>query len=121
MATRKTLSFTGMDAADAAELESMFTRAASGRGWSIAPESSAEVLVIDVDSIYGHMTWLRMHNSERTIVALSEAVSSSGRKRSANRRTLSGRPGPGRGAPSCHRSGAGRRRRPGSGTHAPGS
>ena len=71
MATRKTLSFTGMDAADAAELESMFTRAASGRGWSIAPESSAEVLVIDVDSIYGHMTWLRMHNSERTIVALS--------------------------------------------------
>jgi len=71
MATRKTLCFTGMDAADESALNDMFARAASGRGWNLAPESSADVLVIDVDSIYGHMTWLRTHNSERTIVALS--------------------------------------------------
>lgn len=73
MATRKTLCFTGMDTADEAALKDMFAKAAErrGNGWILGQESTADALVVDVDSLYGHMTWLKVHNSGRMIAALS--------------------------------------------------
>lgn len=73
MATRNTLCFTGMDAADEAALKDLFAKASARLGgrWLLAPEAEADTLVVDVDSIYGHMAWLKVHNSGRTVVALS--------------------------------------------------
>lgn len=75
MSTRRTLCFTGMDAADEAALKDMFAKAASRQGgsWALVPEAEAEALVVDVDSLYGHMTWLKVHNSGKPIVALSRS------------------------------------------------
>lgn len=41
------------------------------RGWHWTVEADADVLVIDVDSVYGHMDWLRAHAAGRRIIALS--------------------------------------------------
>jgi hypothetical protein len=41
--------------------------------WSFAgSEAEADVLLIDVDSVYGHMDWLRAHAQGRDIIAISE-------------------------------------------------
>lgn len=73
MTTRKTLHFTGMDGAEQQALNDLFKTAnrSIGGDWHIDNESDAGVLVVDVDSIHGHMTWLKVHNSGRTIVALT--------------------------------------------------
>lgn len=73
MSTRKTLCFTGMGSQEEAQLKALFDTANAqvGKLWELAALESAEVLVIDVDSIYGHMTWLREHNGPRRIVALT--------------------------------------------------
>jgi hypothetical protein len=39
--------------------------------WHWANESEADVLLIDVDSVYGHMDWLRAHAAGRRIIALT--------------------------------------------------
>src|SRR5690606_20587824 len=69
----KTVHFTGMDGAEQQALNDLFQAANTslGGGWHIDSEADAGVLVVDVDSIYGHMTWLKVHNSGRTIVALT--------------------------------------------------
>jgi hypothetical protein len=68
-----TLCFSGMDRAEEAKLKLLFADANEwlGGDWTLAPENSAEVLVIDLESMYGHMTWLKVHNSGRYIIALS--------------------------------------------------
>lgn len=73
MSKRKTVCFTGMESAEQERLTAMFAEANRrlGNTWSLAPENDAEMLVIDVDSLYGHMSWLKVHNSGRTVVALS--------------------------------------------------
>ena len=73
MTIRKTVHFTGMDGAEQQALNDLFQAANTslGGGWHIDSEADAGVLVVDVDSIYGHMTWLKVHNSGRTIVALT--------------------------------------------------
>src|SRR5690606_21844634 len=73
MTIRKTVHFTGMDGAEQQALNDLFQTAnkSLGGGWHIDSEADAGVLVVDVDSIYGHMTWLKVHNSGRTIVALT--------------------------------------------------
>src|SRR5688572_24070757 len=75
MSTRKTVAFTGMDSAEGEKLKSLFADAnrRAGEAWALAPENDADMLVIDVDSLYGHMTWLKVHNSGRIIVALSSS------------------------------------------------
>ena len=66
--------FAGMDASDAEQLTALFNEInrRSGSRWALASDSdSAGVLVIDVDTLYGHMTWLRAQSSGQTIVALT--------------------------------------------------
>lgn len=73
MSSRKTLCFTGMGSQEESALKAAFEQANArlGGAWSLAALNDADVLVIDVDSMYGHMTWLREHNSGRPIVALT--------------------------------------------------
>lgn len=73
MSTPKTVCFTGMDSAEGEKLKKVFVEANHrvGNVWSLGSENDAEMLIIDVDSMYGHMTWLRAHNSGRIVVALS--------------------------------------------------
>lgn len=73
MSSRKTLCFTGMGSQEETALKAAFEQANArlGGAWSLAALNDADVLVIDLDSMYGHMTWLREHNSGRSIVALT--------------------------------------------------
>jgi hypothetical protein len=75
MSTRKTVCFTGMDAAESEKLKGLFADAnrRGGDVWTLTGDTDADMLVIDVDSMYGHMTWLKMHNSGRIVVALSSS------------------------------------------------
>jgi hypothetical protein len=75
MSARKTVAFTGMDNAEGDKLKALFHEANRrvGEAWTLAPENDADMLVIDVDTLYGHMTWLKVHNSGRIIVALSSS------------------------------------------------
>ena len=70
--------FTGMDSFDAGQLAALFddVNRRSGNHWTLATGlDAASVLVIDVDTLYGHMTWLRSQNSGQTIVALTTGTS----------------------------------------------
>ncbi|MCK7593684.1 hypothetical protein [Pseudomarimonas salicorniae] len=39
--------------------------------WTVVPEADAEALLIDVDSMYGQMSWLRAQGGPRPIIALT--------------------------------------------------
>lgn len=71
--TQYTVGFAGMDSDDEAEVRSLFERAATSLGGSLVDGGDqAPVLVIDVDTIYGHMTWLRAQgDDERRVIAIS--------------------------------------------------
>ncbi len=69
-----TVFFTGMDAFDAEQLTTLFheTNRRTGNRWKLADTlETAAVLVVDVDTLYGHMTWLRSQNTDQIIVALT--------------------------------------------------
>jgi hypothetical protein len=69
----RTLCFTGMDRAEEAKLKLLFSDANEWLGgeWMLMPEAQAEVLVVDLESMYGHMTWLKVHNSGKYVIALT--------------------------------------------------
>ena len=71
--TSTTLCITGFSKEEAASLQSQFEQANArlGHRWSISPESDAQVLVIDMDSMYGHMSWLKAHSSGKTTVGVT--------------------------------------------------
>jgi hypothetical protein len=71
--SRHTLCFTGFSRDEAAAIQAQFEqiRPRLASEWVIEPESEAQVLVIDMDSMYGHMTWLKAHDSGKTTVGLT--------------------------------------------------
>ncbi|HET9047620.1 MAG TPA: hypothetical protein VFN29_01455 [Chiayiivirga sp.] len=72
--------FTGMDSFDAEQLTALFNDAnrRAGNHVSLAKDQgSATALVIDVDTLYGHMTWLGAQNSGQTLVALTSGATAS--------------------------------------------
>src|SRR5688572_20566727 len=73
--TPKTLCFTGFSREEAAALLPLFEAAnvRFGRSWQLVPEGQEQFLVIDMDSMYGHMSWLKAHNSGRTTVGVTVA------------------------------------------------
>ncbi len=74
MSKPATIFFTGMESVDAEQLVALFheLNRRSGNRWSLAESlNTAGVLVIDVDTLYGHMTWLGSQHSDQTIVALT--------------------------------------------------
>lgn len=68
--------FTGMEPDEREALHALFRRAndALGGRFALSDEASADILVIDLDSIYGQMTWLKARNGKRHIVALSSGT-----------------------------------------------
>jgi hypothetical protein len=68
-----TLCFTGYSRDDLAKAQQLFVQANadSGGHFELAPESDAGVLVIDMDSMYGHMTWLKASGSGKTTVGVT--------------------------------------------------
>ena len=68
-----TLCFSGFSRDELVQVQQLFEQANAGlgRGWSLAPESEAQVLVIDMDSMYGHMTWLKAASGGKTTVGMT--------------------------------------------------
>jgi hypothetical protein len=71
----QTLGFTGMDSATESALQVAFAAANSevGGGWRLASEHEADFVVVDMDSMYGPMSWLRLHGNGRRVVGLTSA------------------------------------------------
>jgi hypothetical protein len=70
-----TLGFTGMDASTESELRQAFEQAlpATGGGWQLVPDTHADYVVVDMDSMYGPMSWLRLHAAGKHVVGLTGA------------------------------------------------
>ena len=71
-----TLGMTGMDPATEAALKMAFEKAnaSSGRLWTLLPEAEAEHVVVDMDSMYGPMSWLRLHAAGKRVIGLTSAA-----------------------------------------------
>lgn len=69
-----TLGLTGMDQATESALKAAFNEVSGRiRGWSMAAENDAEYIIVDMDSMYGPMSWLRLHAAGKKIIALTSA------------------------------------------------
>ncbi len=71
--SRHTLCFTGFSRDEAAAIQALFekVRPQLASEWVIESESDAQVLLIDMDSMYGHMTWLKAHSGGKITVGLT--------------------------------------------------
>lgn len=70
-----TLGTTGMDSATEAELHQAFqvANAQAGGHWSLVGENEADYVVVDMDSMYGPMSWLRLHAAGKQVIGLTSA------------------------------------------------
>ena len=70
-----TLGMTGMDPATESDLKSAFDQANArlARRWRLVPETDADHVVVDMDSMYGPMSWLRLHAAGKKVVGLTSA------------------------------------------------
>src|SRR5690606_21531388 len=71
-----TLGFTSMDQATETALRAAFTDANSRlQGhFTLAPTDVADYVVIDMDSMYGPMGWLRLHAAGKQVIGLTSAA-----------------------------------------------
>ena len=71
-----TLGFTGMDSATEAALTAAFQQANASLGntWQLLPDADADTVIVDMDSMYGPMSWLRLHAAGKQVVGLSSAA-----------------------------------------------
>lgn len=69
------LGFTGMDSATEAELRRAFEEAVpgAGGGWQLVADTHADYVVVDMDSMYGPMSWLRLHAAGKQVIGLTSA------------------------------------------------
>ncbi|MGV8942070.1 MAG: hypothetical protein ACOH1P_11140 [Lysobacter sp.] len=70
-----TLGLTGMDPATEASLKAAFADAnqRTGDAWQLLPDTQADHVVVDMDSMYGPMSWLRLHAAGKTVIGLTSA------------------------------------------------
>ncbi len=68
--SNRRLGLSGLDRDEETRLRQLF-EAVHEPGWSLAPEAEADVLLIDFDSMYGQMAWLRAQGGPRPIIALT--------------------------------------------------
>ena len=68
-----TLGTTGMDSKTKAEVQAAFkaANAETGNLWTLVDGDEADYIVIDMDSLYGPMSWLRLHAAGRKVVGLT--------------------------------------------------
>ena len=69
-----TLGLTGMDQATETALKAAY-RDAGGRvgAWQLVGENEADYIIVDMDSMYGPMSWLRLHAAGKQVVGLTSA------------------------------------------------
>ena len=69
------LGLTGMDPATEADLKTAFAEANSATGgrWQLAPEGEADYVVVDMDSMYGPMSWLKLHAAGKMVIGLTSS------------------------------------------------
>ncbi|MGI8559955.1 MAG: hypothetical protein ACR2J7_00630 [Luteimonas sp.] len=70
-----TLGLTGMDQTTEAALKTAFADASEHLGgqWQLAPEGEADHIVVDMDSMYGPMSWLRLQAAGKHVIGLTSA------------------------------------------------
>lgn len=70
-----TLGITGMDSKTEADVQAAFKAANAeiGNKWVLARDDAADYVVIDMDSLYGPMSWLRLHAAGRKVIGLTSA------------------------------------------------
>ena len=69
-----TLGLTGMDQATEIALKAAFKDIGQRiRGWSMVGENDADYIIVDMDSMYGPMSWLRLHAAGKRIIGLTSA------------------------------------------------
>ena len=68
-----TLGTTGMDRATEAEVAAAFkiANAETGHRWTFVEGDAADYVIIDMDSLYGPMSWLRLHAAGRKVIGLT--------------------------------------------------
>ena len=71
-----TLGFTSMDQATETALRAAFSDAnAKLQGlFSLASSDAADYVIIDMDSMYGPMGWLRLHAAGKQVIGLTSAA-----------------------------------------------
>ena len=70
-----TIGLTGMDPATETALKSalMGANARLDSQWRLLPEGEADHIVVDMDSMYGPMSWLRLHAAGKKVIGLTSA------------------------------------------------
>ncbi|GAA4782040.1 hypothetical protein [Lysobacter hankyongensis] len=69
-----TLGLTGMDQPTELALKDAFSDASIRvRGWSMVAEADADFVIVDMDSMYGPMSWLRLHAAGKRVIGLTSA------------------------------------------------
>ncbi|MCY7354942.1 MAG: hypothetical protein LH470_07695 [Lysobacter sp.] len=70
-----TLGLTGMDPATETALKAAFEQANSALGnrFTLTGEGDARYVIVDMDSMYGPMSWLRLHGADKVVVGLTNA------------------------------------------------
>ena len=68
-----TLCFSGFSRDENSLIQKQFEQANASLGnrWALVDEAEARVLLIDMDSMYGHMTWLKAHGGGKTTIGLT--------------------------------------------------
>lgn len=71
-----TLGFTGMDSATEASLTAAFNEANASlpTPWQLVPDTDARHVIVDMDSMYGPMSWLRLHAAGKQVIGLTSAL-----------------------------------------------
>lgn len=70
-----TLGFTGMDSStqDALAVALRLAIDSNQADVRLQPNADAEVVIVDMDSLYGPMSWMQLHNAGRSVVGLTSA------------------------------------------------
>ena len=75
MSTTRTIAVTGASEQDAARIAALLDkhRHRLSTSWANGEASDADLLVVDVESMYGQMDWLRARSSGRLVIAYTSA------------------------------------------------
>src|SRR5262245_7830358 len=70
-----TFGLTGMDATTETSLKAAFAEASMRLGgrWPLVSEQDATHVVVDMDSMYGPMSWLRLHGAGKVVIGLTSS------------------------------------------------
>lgn len=70
-----TVCFSGFSREDESQVLSIFEQANTRlpKRWTATNEKEAELIVIDMDTVYGHMTWLKANNDGKTTAAVTNS------------------------------------------------